>query len=597
MAKQFMRTSPTVVSFPFLLLLILSVCSGVTISMARNDPTPTTALLADTPEENATETTWSARKDVSQTQNYSECEDINTASASMLQQVKGVGRAKAQDIINYRNQHGPFQSLDELTQVKGIGPATVENFRKASFCVRDETNEQRNDQPSPSENNPAAPAIDCKNDINTANVSDLRQVKGIGAAKAQAIINYHKQHGPFQSLDELAQVKGIGPATVENFRDAGFCVQEKVNTNKKSETQSETPANISTTTNQNCIDINSADVATLQRVKGIGFAKAQTIIDYREQHGSFESLDDLIKIRGIGKATLENFRRANFCVHASNNTGEHVGEHSYAAIHDSTSSIIACENINTADASTLQRVHGIGPVRAQAIVGYRNQNGPFTTLDGLLDVREIPSDIFSNFQKSGFCVDTLNATADSTNFLTNQPDTSSVRTSPLPYHRSLYGGWMDVDDDCQNTRHEILIAESRTDASLDETGCFVIAGEWHDPYLDTLITDPGRIDIDHFIPLSEAYRSGSATWDDSTRYSFGNDLSENGMLIPVSFTANRSKGNRDPANWLPPDTTYHCQYIDRWVTLKKTWNLTMDYAERKTVMDIQNHCSSNIEVP
>lgn len=186
---------------------------------------------------------------------------------------------------------------------------------------------------------------------------------------------------------------------------------------------------------------------------------------------------------------------------------------------------------------------------------------------------------------------TFSATAGSPAYFLDQSDAPPIHTSPLPYQRSLYGDWLDADNDCQNTRHEVLIAESQVKASLDETGCFVIAGKWYDPYLDGLITDPRVIDIDHFIPLAEAHRSGGANWDDETRYSFGNDLSENGVLIPVSASANRSKGDRDPANWLPPNTDYHCQYIDRWVALKEVWGLTMDYAERQAIMDIQDACS------
>jgi len=55
-------------------------------------------------------------------------------------------------------------------------------------------------------------------DINTATQSELESLPGIGPSKAKAILEYRRQHGPFQSVDELEKVKGIGRATVERLR-------------------------------------------------------------------------------------------------------------------------------------------------------------------------------------------------------------------------------------------------------------------------------------------------------------------------------------------------------------------------------------------
>ena len=430
-------------------------------------------------------------------------------------------------------------------------------------------------------------------DINRANASVLQRVKGIGRAKAQAIIDYRNQHGPFQSLDELANVKGIGLATVENFRTAGFCVQGATSTTEIQRSQSSSEENNSNTTVNNCDNVNTANTEDLQRVSRIGAVRAQAIIDYRNQHGPFQSLDELARVKGIGTATIENFRRAGFCAKAATEASNYPATPTQISSYNSTATNSNCYNINTANAATLQRVSGIGPVKAQAITDYRNQHGLFRSLDELTRVRGVGPVTLENFRRAGFCAPT-STSADSADLFSNPLNIPSSRTSPLTYHRSLYGGWLDTDNDCQNTRQEILIAESRVEASLDETGCIVIAGEWYDPYLDSLITDPRVIDIDHFIPLAEVHRSGGAKWDDSTRYSFGNDLSMNGVLIPVSASANRSKGDRDPANWLPPNTTYHCQYVDRWIALKETWRLTMDYAEHQAIMDIQDDCGSNV---
>ncbi len=514
------------------------------------------------------------------------CEDINTANSSVLQRVKGIGRAKAQAIIDYREQHGPFQSLDELTNVRGIGPATVENFRTARFCVQraNGATEAESNQANSEAKDSTATSNNC-NDVNMASATDLQRVSRIGVVKAQAIIADRNQNGPFRTLDELTRVRGIGPATIENFREAGFCVTTSSDTGNHSDTPAQASSNNSTPQNSNCQNINTANAAELQRVNRIGAVRAQAIIDYRNQNGPFRTLNELTRVKGIGPATLENFRRSGFCAPTTSSIPtDSTNNQLYAQLNPPDTIDKTCEDINTANSETLQRVLGIGSAKAKAIIAHRNQFGSFASLDGLLDVKGIDPDTFQQFQTSGFCIDPFSTVVGS-------PDTSPRSiSSVVPYHRSLYGGWLDTDNDCQNTRHEILIAESRVEVRLDETGCFVVSGEWHDPYLDSLITDPSMIDIDHFIPLAEVHRSGGAKWDDSTRYAFGNDLSENGVLIPVSFSANRSKGDRDLANWLPPNSAYHCQYVDRWVALKQTWKLTLDYAEHQAVMNIQDNC-------
>ena len=514
-------------------------------------------------------------------QTGSNCEDVNTANARTLQRVRGIGRAKAQAIIEYRNQFGPFTSLDELTRVKGIGPATVENFRRADFCVR-ESGEPAEDSAQAPPDTSATYDGDC-DDINTASASALQRVSRIGRVKAQAIVEYREEFGPFRSLDELTRVKGIGQATLGNFREAGFCVLESSSTSDHSGTRKQSPSEKSAATN--CRNVNTANAATLQQVSRIGPVRAQAIIDYREQFGPFQSLDELTRVKGIGPATLENFHKAGFCVQESSNYGDSQGNLSEASLDDSTATDHVCEDINTASVAALQRVRGIGPVRSLAIINHRNQSGPFKSMDGLLDVRGMDPDIFDNFAESGFCVGSLH--------------TSAMNPSSPAYLlsiRDLYGGWMDVDEDCQNTRHEILIATSRPKAKLDKTECMVIAGEWEDAYTGTIITNPEDLDIDHFIPLAEVHRSGGAAWSDSLRYAFGNDLSENGMLIPVSASENRSKGDRDPAGWLPKNESYHCQYVERWVALKEAWRLTMDYHERQKVEVLLTQCASDTEL-
>lgn len=56
--------------------------------------------------------------------------DVNTADVYDLQRLPGVGEKRAQDIIDWRTEHGPFQTVDQLTEVPGIGPGILEGLRE-----------------------------------------------------------------------------------------------------------------------------------------------------------------------------------------------------------------------------------------------------------------------------------------------------------------------------------------------------------------------------------------------------------------------------------------------------------------------------------
>ena len=82
-----------------------------------------------------------------------------------------------------------------------------------------------------------------------------------------------------------------------------------------------------------------------------------------------------------------------------------------------------------------------------------------------------------------------------------QSSTPQVNPSNT-YNRDQFGPWIDADGDCQNTRHEVLIEESRVPVTFKTSRqCIVISGEWHDPYTGRVFTDPSMLDVDHVVPL------------------------------------------------------------------------------------------------
>ena len=160
----------------------------------------------------------------------------------------------------------------------------------------------------------------------------------------------------------------------------------------------------------------------------------------------------------------------------------------------------------------------------------------------------------------------------------------------VPYDRKLYEHWTDADGDCLDTRQEVLIAESQSPAKLDSTGCRVLEGLWFDPFTGQRVTDPSRLDIDHLIPLAEAHRSGAGSWTPEQRRRFANDLMHPDALIATTAASNRSKGDRDPAHWLPPNEGFRCEYVRQWVIAKATWGLDMDPTEREAVRSVLWKC-------
>ena len=103
----------------------------------------------------------------------------------------------------------------------------------------------------------------------------------------------------------------------------------------------------------------------------------------------------------------------------------------------------------------------------------------------------------------------------------------------------------------------------------------------------TTLTSSG-FDVDHFVPLAEAWDSGARRWNAATRQRFANDLRDPRTLVAVTASSNRSKSDRDPAEWLP--SLGNCAYVRQWVAVKIRWHLTVDAAEKRALRGLAEGC-------
>lgn len=163
------------------------------------------------------------------------------------------------------------------------------------------------------------------------------------------------------------------------------------------------------------------------------------------------------------------------------------------------------------------------------------------------------------------------------------------------YNRDDWNHWIDVDGDCQNTRAEVLILESRFAVTFTSaSGCTVANGEWTGPYTGTVVITASELDVDHMVPLANAHRSGAWAWTAQQRQDFANYLTYDDHLIAVTASANRSKADRGPEEWRPPLESYWCDYAIAWVTIKATWELTATAAEWTALEDMLGRCDFTV---
>lgn len=165
------------------------------------------------------------------------------------------------------------------------------------------------------------------------------------------------------------------------------------------------------------------------------------------------------------------------------------------------------------------------------------------------------------------------------------------------YSREKFPHWSDAreygwtlpagtpDPGSCDARDAALIRDGREE--VVGSGCTVERGRWFDPYTGNTYYVPSDIDIDHVVPLANAWRSGAASWSTAKKERFANVPLD---LLAVEDNANASKGDKGPEAWKPPRAAYHCTYSKKWINIKHYWTLSVTKSEKSALKQMLSTC-------
>jgi competence protein ComEA len=160
-------------------------------------------------------------------------------------------------------------------------------------------------------------------DPNRNGEMDLDRLPGVGPVVASAIIREREQNGGFRNAQELLRVPGIGPATLramEPHLDLTGGIPMGLRTRRRQDPAAAPPPGEPLLRGRGSasqgkeaatpimVNVNSASLEELQRLPGIGPVLAQRIVESRSTHGPFRTMEDLLRVSGIGPATLEGLK-------------------------------------------------------------------------------------------------------------------------------------------------------------------------------------------------------------------------------------------------------------------------------------------------
>ena len=168
------------------------------------------------------------------------------------------------------------------------------------------------------------------------------------------------------------------------------------------------------------------------------------------------------------------------------------------------------------------------------------------------------------------------------------------RAPKTGYTRERFGeAWDDVDRNGCDTRNDVLARDLKSVIfAKGSLHCIVSSGALDDPYTAKHIQfvrgeRSAEVQIDHLVPLSDAWQKGAQQWTAERRRAFANDPAN---LLAVDGPANQEKGDGDVATWLPPQKSFRCEYAVRIVEVKSRYALWMTDAEHRKAEELLGQC-------
>lgn len=158
----------------------------------------------------------------------------------------------------------------------------------------------------------------------------------------------------------------------------------------------------------------------------------------------------------------------------------------------------------------------------------------------------------------------------------------------IPYNRrEQFGTWINPSRDpaaCLDVRNLVLVRDSAAPVRMREQApCKVGSGQWNDPYTTRSFAQSHEVQIDHVVPLKDAFINGAWKWNYQARCLYANYMGFRNHLIPVEGQENMQKSDRAPDRYMPPNQSFRCQYLKIWLSVKLIWRLGMQREEARTI--------------